>query len=239
MVCSRAVSATRLSANRSARLRRCRLRSCATIAGLAVSLALTACGSGASQDAHEPSGKFKVSIVSATFPTTQKNSEQTRLVILIRNAGAKTIPDLAVTICNVTCAYPAPPGEGTSAQAFAADVSEQNLANRSRPVWIVDQSPGPCGYSCSGSLGAAVTAYSNTWALGTLKPGATARFEWKVTAVVPGRHIVAWQIAAGLNGRARAILANGSQPRRSFAVTISSAPAQSFVNNNGQVVTTP
>jgi hypothetical protein len=235
------VSATRLSANRSARLRLRlrRLRICATIAVLTVSLAMTACGSGASQDAHEPSGTFKVSIVSATFPTTQKISEQTRLVIWIRNAGARTIPDLAVTICNVTCAYPAPPGEGTSAGAFAADVSEQNLANRSRPVWIVDQAPGPCGYNCGGSLGAAVSAYSNTWALGTLKPGATARFEWKLRAVVPGHHVVAWQIAAGLNGKAKAILANGSQPRRSFAVTISSAPARLFVNNNGRVVTTP
>jgi hypothetical protein len=204
-----------------------------------VSLAITACGSGARQDAHEPSEKFTVSIVSATFPTEQKISEQTRLVISIRNAGARMIPDLAVTICNVTCAYPAPPGEGTSAQAFAADVNEQNLANPSRPVWIVDQAPGYCGYSCSSALGAAVTAYSNTWALGTLEPGATARFEWKVTAVVPGHHIVAWQIAAGLNGKAKAILADGSQPRRSFAVVISSAPTQSFVDNDGQVVTTP
>jgi hypothetical protein len=216
-----------------------RLKRCATIAGAAASLAITGCGSGASQDVHEPSAKFKVSIVSATFPTTQKISEQARFVITIRNVDARTIPDLAVTICNVTCAYPAPPGEGTSAQAFAADVNQQNLANPSRPVWIVDQAPGPCGYSCNGSLGAAVTAYSNTWALGTLKPGATARFEWRVTAVAAGHHIVAWQIAAGLNGKAKAILANGSQPRRSFAVTISRAPTQSFVDNNGQVVTTP
>jgi hypothetical protein len=201
---------------------------------------MTACGSGARQDAREPSGKFEVSIASATFPAAQRISEHTHFVISVRNAGARTIPDLAVTICNVTCAYPAPPGAGTSAQAFAADVNEQYLANPSRPVWIVDQAPGSCGEHCtSGSLGAAVTAYSNTWALGSLEPGATARCDWKVTAVAPGHHIVAWQIAAGLNGKAKAILANGSQPRGSFAVAISSAPTQSFVNNNGQVVTTP
>jgi hypothetical protein len=244
MVCSRAVSATRLSGSRServrVRVRRWRLRSCAIIGGVAASLAMTACGSGTRQDAHEPSGKFKVSIASATFPTAQKISQRTHLVISVRNAGAKTIPNLAVTICNVTCTYPAPPGEGTSAQAFAADVNEQYLANPSRPVWIVDQAPGSCGYICrSGSPGGAVTAYSNTWALGSLKPGATARFDWKVTAVAPGHHIVAWQIAAGLNAKAKAILANGSPAQGSFPVTISSAPTQSFVNSNGQVVTTP
>jgi hypothetical protein len=220
-------------------MRQGRQRCCATIAGVAASLAITACGSGARQDAHEPSATFRVSIVSATFPSRQRIAEQTRLAISIRNAGARTIPDLAVTICNVTCVYPAPPGQGSSAQAFAADVSQPYLANRSRPVWIVDQAPGPCRYSCNGSLGGAVTAYSNTWALGLLKPGATARFEWRVTAVAPGRHIVAWQIAAGLNGNAKAILDNGSQPRGSFAVTISSAPSRSFVNNSHQIVTIP
>jgi hypothetical protein len=226
MVCSRAVSWWRL-------------RSWASIAGVAVCLAIAACGSGARQDAHEPSGTFKVSIASASFPAAQTISEHTHFVISVRNAGA-TIPDLAVTICNATCAYPASPGEGSSAEAFAADLNEQNLANPSRPVWIVDQAPGACGYSCkSGSLGAAVTAYSNTWALGSLKPGATATFDWKVTAVAPGRHIVAWQIAADLNGRAKAVLANGSRPAGSFAVTIASAPTQSYVNNNGQIVTTP
>jgi hypothetical protein len=227
MVCSRAVSGWRL-------------RTGSTIAGVATSLAMTACGSGARQDAHEPSGKFKVSIASATFPAAQQISEHAQLVISVRNAGAKAIPDLSVTICNVTCAYPAPPGEGTSAQAFAADSSEQYLANPSRPVWIVDQAPGSCGNGCeSGALGAAVTAYSNTWALGSLAPGATARFDWKVTAVAPGHHIVAFQIAAGLNGKTKAITANGSEPRGSFAVTISSASIQTFVKENGQVVTTP
>jgi hypothetical protein len=202
---------------------------------------MTACGSGARQDAHEPSATFKVSITSAKFPVRQYIAEPTQLVISVRNAGAKTIPDLAVTICNVTCAYPAPAGEGTSSRAFAADLNQQYLANPSRQIWVVDRAPGSCVYSCgSGALGgSAVTAYSNTWALGSLGPGAIATFDWKVTALAPGRHIVAWQIAAGLNGRAKTILANGSQPRGSFAVTISGAPTQSYVNNRGHVVSSP
>lgn len=224
MVCSRALSA-------------CRSRSCGIIAGVGATLAVAACGSGQRQDAHEPRGRFTVAVNQASFPAQQTLSQHTHLVITVHNAGDKTIPDVAVTICNVTCAYPAPKGEGTSAQAFAANLDEQYLANPSRPIWIVDQGPGRCGYSCrNGGAGAGVTAYSNTWALGLLRPGRTVRFDWAVTAVSSGRHVVAWQVAAGLNGLAKAVLANGAQPRGTFAVRISSAPVQSYVNNNGKIV---
>jgi hypothetical protein len=186
---------------------------------------------------HEPRGKFTVAVSAASFPSSQTLSQHSHLVITVRNAGRKTIPDVAVTICNVTCAYPAPKGEGTSASAFAADVSQPSLANPSRPTWVVDQAPGSCGFSCKGGgQGAAVTAYSNTWALGRLKPGHTAKFDWAVTAVSVGKHVLAWQVAAGLNGRATAALADGSKPRGTFAVDISSAPQQTYVNNNGQIV---
>ena len=57
-----------------------------------------------------------------------------------------------------------------------------------------------------------------------------------MTAVAPGKHTVAWEVAAGLNGKARAVLANGSQPTGTFAVHISTAPPQTYVNNNGQIV---
>ena len=82
-----------------------------------------------------------------------------------------------------------------------------------------------------------MTAYSNTWALGRLAPGKTARFDWAVTAVQSGKHVVAWEVAAGLNGKAKAILSNGSRPHGTFAVNVNQAPAQSYVNNNGQIVT--
>jgi hypothetical protein len=214
------------------------MRSCGIIAGVVATLALSACGSGTRQDAGEPHGKFTVAVSTASFPSSQTLSQHSHLVISVRNAGAKTIPDVAVTICNVTCAYPAPKGEGTSAAAFAADISQPLVANPSRPTWVVDQAPGSCGYSCkAGGQGAAVTAYSNTWALGRLKPGHTAKFDWAVTAVSAGKHVVAWQVAAGLNGFAKAVLADGSEPHGRFAVEIASAPQQSYVNNNGQIVT--
>jgi hypothetical protein len=213
------------------------MRSYGIIAGVVMALALSACGSGARQDATEPSGKFPVAISRASFPVAQTLSQHAHLVITVRNSGHKTIPDVAVSICNVTCAYPAPKGEGTSAAAFASTISQQYVANPSRPVWIVDRGPGHCGYSCqNGGAGAGVTAYSNTWALGSLKPGRTVRFDWAVTAVSAGRHVVAWEVAAGLNGKAKAVLGDGSRPHGSFSVRIAAAPRQSYVNNSGKIV---
>ena len=213
------------------------MRSAVIVTGFVASLVLTACGSGARQDAQEPKGRFPVAVDAASFPTAQTLSEHTHLTIAVRNSGSKTIPDIAVTICNVSCAYPASTAQGTSVQAFSQDLNAQYLANPSRPVWIVDRPPGACRYSCqNGGQGAAVTAYANTWALGPLRPGQTARFDWKVTAVAPGRHVVAWEIAAGLNGRARAVVPGGGLPHGSFAVNISSKPAETYVNNSGQIL---
>jgi hypothetical protein len=215
------------------------------ICGVLAALLLGACGGGQRQDATEPNGKFTVQITTARFPASQRLSEHAHLVLAVHNVSGKTLPDVAVTICNVTCRYPAPPGEGTSAAAFSENLHMAGLAHRSRPVWVVDQPPGACNVGCSanspsgaGSTGGAVTAYANTWALGRLPPGRTAKFEWAVTAVKPGRHVVAWEVAAGLNGKAKAVLSDGSLPHGTFTVVIHNAPAQTYVNNNGQIVTT-
>jgi hypothetical protein len=203
-----------------------------------MSLAVAACGSGANQAAGEAKGDFPVRIATASFPARQRLAQTIHLVIVVRNSGTKTIPNVAVSICNVTCSSTAPAGEGTGAAAFSVNLDQQYLANSSRPVWIVDRGPGPCGYSCqNGGPGAAVTAYSNTWALGALQPGHSARFDWAVTAVAPGRHVVAWQVAAGLYGNARAVRAGGGAPEGTFSVSINRAPRQSYVNNHGQIVT--
>ena len=208
----------------------------------AAAVILSACGGGQRQDVSEPSGKFPVSVTAATFPSSQRLAQHAQMVITVHNDGQKTIPDLAVTVCNISCAYPSPSGGGTQAQAFAATIDQPELASDSRPVWIVDRPPGPCGYSCQGGGGGSdVTAYSNTWASGPLKSGHSATFVWGVTAIKPGHHVVAYQIAAGLNGKARAVTSanNDRIPSGSFDVTISKAPAQAYVQDNGTVVTKP
>ena len=162
----------------------------------------------------------------ASFPAIQKLAQYTHLVILVRNTGHRVIPNLAVTICNTTCTYPAPRGQGTSAAAFAQNIANPDVANPSRPIWIVDRPPGPCLVQLPerrpGRLRDRVLEHLG--ARPRLRPGAVARFDWGVTAVSAGRHIVAWQVAAGLNGRAKAVQADGTQPHGTFAVLVSHAP---------------
>jgi hypothetical protein len=195
------------------------LRRTGPICAVLAALLLGGCGGGRRQDATEPNGNFTVQVTTASFPSSQRLSEHTHLVLAVHNLSGKTLPDVAVTICNVTCAYPAPPGEGTSAAAFSENLQMPGLAHRSRPVWVVEQPPGACDFGCAasspsgaGGPGGAVTAYANTWALGRLPPRRTAKFDWAVTAVKPGRHVVAWEVAAGLNGKAKAVLPTGRSP---------------------------
>jgi hypothetical protein len=207
------------------------------VAGLAAALIVAGCGSGGRQDTKEPAGKFPVQVTSATFPSSQRLAEHTRLVISVRNVGTRTIPNLAVTICNTTCRYPAPVGQGTSVAAFARYLRMPGVASHSRPVWVVERPPGHCAYSCAnGGAGSDVSADANTWQGGALKPGATATFAWGLTAVAAGKYVVAWEVAAGIYGKAKAILPDGSRPGGTFAVNIAHAPAQSFVNDAGKVV---
>jgi hypothetical protein len=185
----------------------------------------TGCG-GARQDAKEPKGNFPVAITSATFPLHQSLAQKTRMTIAVRNAGTKDIPNVAVTVT--------PLGEGTKAQAFAevaagcdnsaAASAACPLADRSRPVWVVDTGPG-----------GGVTAYSDTWALGRLPAGRTTRFTWHVTAVQPGVHKIEYRVAAGLNGKAVAVLAGGGVPRGTFDVNVDRRPVQAIVTASGKV----
>ena len=213
----------------------------AFLAGLLTAPALAACG-GTSQYASEPTADFPVAVAQTSFPASQTLSQHTQMVIAVRNTGTRPIPRLAVTVCNVSCAFGSPAGEGTSAAPFAVRSNTVRAANPSSQVWIVDRPPGTCtgprGYSCAaGGPGADATSSANTWALpAPLNPGATANFTWAVTAVKTGTYTVAWQLAAGLAGRARAVLADGSIPHGTFTVAISNKPAQQYVNNNGQVV---
>lgn len=221
------------------------------IAALAAGIAVSACGSGARQDASEPTGNFQVA-ASAHWITSQRLSQHTVLAITVTNTGTKTIPNPAVTITDTT------PSGGRPAPAFQKLMNMPGLANQARPVWAVDRGPdpgssqgscpqnvdpatytGPNYSSCVGGPGGAVTAYANTWALPALDPGKSDTFTWHVTAVQSGTYVVNWQVAAGLAGKAKAVTASGDAPRGSITVTIATAPQQSYVNNGGQVVNTP
>lgn len=214
-----------------------------------IALAAAGCGGSSSHAAAGASrGDFPVT-VTARFPAAQRLAQPIQLVIAVRNRGHRALPDVAVTICNVSCAPSDRPDQGTSAQAFGTDVSGTDLADPSRPIWIVNRGPGACDARCDtagGQAGAGVTANSNTWALGSLAPGATARFTWSLTAVSAGRHVVAWQVAGNLSGTARATTGSGpgtgsggAIPHGTFTVRVSAQPQSTYVTPSGQVVTTP
>jgi hypothetical protein len=103
--------------------------------------------------------------------------------------------------------------------SFSTRSEQSGLADGERPVWIVDRPP-------SGST----TAYTNTWALGPLSAGDTKEFAWRVTPVQAGTHRLRYRIAAGLNGRAKAVLAGNRVPERELTVRVSSRPAPARVN---------
>src|SRR5438270_6281752 len=66
-----------------------RTMSCTVVAGVAASVVLSACGGGQRQDVSEPSGTFHVQVTTASFPTSQRLSQHTHLVIAVRNTGNK------------------------------------------------------------------------------------------------------------------------------------------------------
>ena len=166
-------------------------------------------GESARQDADEAKGTWKVEVVEAEFPASQRLAKQETMRIRVRNSDDRTLPNVAVTV-----------------EGFSARSEQAGLADASRPVWVVDD--GPRG---------GTTAYTNTWALGRIPPGETKTFEWRATPVKAGEHKLSYRVAAGLDGKARAQLASGSRPEGSFSVNVRRDPSQARVDpDSGDVV---
>ena len=181
------------------------------IPAFACALLAAGCGSaGPRQDKNEPSGNFKVQIVEAKFPSTQSLAKRSIMVITVKNVDSKTIPNVAVTV-----------------NSFDQRKDDPTLADPRRPQFVVND--GPRGGD---------TAYVGTSALGPLKPGQTRTFKWDVTAVVAGRYSLKYAVAAGLNGKARAILAGGGAPTGEFKGTISNKAPEAHVADDGHTVVT-
>ena len=189
-----------------------------SVAAITAAGVLAGCGSGERQDANEPSGTFRVKVLDASFPKRQRLANPAVMRVVVRNDGDETIPNVAVTI---TSDDDAKGGAGFTTRSTGAD-----LADPTRQLWIVDK--GPRGGD---------TAYVSTWALGALGAGHTRTFEWHVTPVVAGTHVLRWHVAAGLNGKAVPRPRNGQDPAGLFRVSVSSRPAAVTVDpKTGDVV---
>ncbi len=186
-------------------------------------LALAGCGGGERQDENEPEGNFPVEVVRATFPEDQKLAKSSDMVVTVRNAGDKTIPNIAVTV-----------------NGFDKRKNNPDLADPSRPVFALngvqveiagfpeakDASPRGCD-----------TAYVNTWACGPLKPSQQRTFRWSVTAVQAGDFRIDWRVAAGLDGKAKAVAAGGGPaPRGQFSGSVSNEAPDVRVADDGHTI---
>ncbi|HLM09464.1 MAG TPA: hypothetical protein VK307_07125 [Thermoleophilaceae bacterium] len=199
-----------------------RHRASLLIAGL---VALSGCGGGERQDENEPEGDFPVEVVRASFPDDQKLAKSSKLRITVRNAGKRTIPNVALTI----------DGFDYSKKA------DGELADTSRPVFAVDGVPVQIGGLPEAKEATPLgcdTAYVSTWGCGPLRPGRERTFEWSVTAVRAGPYRITWSVAAGLDGNARAVTPGDRAPRGSFTGTISDEAPEVRVADDGKTVVT-
>jgi hypothetical protein len=186
-------------------------------------IAAVGCGGGERQDENEPEGDFAVEVVESSFPQKQKLAQSSDLVITVRNSGDETVPNVAVTV------------SGLNYRA-----TQPGLADPERPQFVVNGVPREIGgfpeAKDATPLGCD-TAYVNTWACGPLKPGAERTFVWKVTAVKAGPYKVAWRVAAGLNGKAKAVAAGGGPaPNGTFSGTVSRAAPEVRIADDGKTV---
>jgi hypothetical protein len=187
------------------------------------------------QDKDEPSGNFAVAVEDAAFPLKQDLAQSSTMRIVVRNAGDRAIPNIAVT---VQCAD-AKNGQNGS---FDRQIAGQQQADKNRPNFVVDRIPGPDRPASRQQLDPLErsSAYVNTFALGSLAPNRTATFEWKVTAVRAGDFRLCYRIAAGLDGKAKAVAADGSLPlSEEWHGTVSSAAPKTGVADDGTVTTLP
>jgi hypothetical protein len=183
---------------------------------------LAACGSQPRQDENEPKGNYKVEVTRASFPEQQKLAKRSELVIVVRNSGNKTIPDLAVTV-----------------NGFDKRVDNPELSDPNRPIFVVNGRPQSIGgfpEAKDAAPAGGETALVNTWALGKVRPGRAKKFRWSVTAVKAGPFHIRYKVAAGLNGKAKAVGPDGAEPKGAFNGTVSDVAPQSRVAEDGHTV---
>jgi hypothetical protein len=217
----------------------------------AASVVAAGCGGGDRQDKDEPRGEFPVEVVSATFPADQKLAKDSKMEIVVRNAGSKKIPVISVT---VECpgqqdkagdddrsggSGGSPSGSGSQGGGFNYRTSFPGVADASRPQFVVNTIPTrtPRNYD-RGRLDPLErsSSYVSTFPLGELEPNKEARFLWDVTAVKSGPYKICWKVNAGLDGRAKAVPAAGKPVSGAFTGTVSNVAPDARIGEDGRTV---
>jgi len=192
------------------------------------------CGSDPRQDENEEEADYPVEVTVAEFPARQRLAEEIDLELAFQNSGTETIPDLTVTIYT---------GDEKADGAFNVRSQQQGLADPNRPVWILENDYPKIledGASTkdldSAPTAGAESSSTNTYTFGELPPGETIHTVFRVTPVKGGTYTVHYEVAAGLDGNARATTDDGAPVEGEFVATISTKPPQARVTESGEVV---
>jgi hypothetical protein len=216
----------------------------------AASLVVAGCGGGSRQDEDEPEGNFPVEVVSATFPEEQKLAKDSKMEIVVRNAGTKEIPVISVTVeCpgqkgkadqndRSAGSGGSPSGAGSQGGGFNYRSTFPGVADPSRPQFVVNTIPTrtPRNYD-RGRLDPLErsSSYVSTFPLGKLAPNREARFLWDVTAVRAGPYRICWRVNAGLDGKAKA-KPSGGPITGEFRGEVSNVAPDARIGDDGRTV---
>ena len=217
----------------------------------APALLVAGCGGGTRQDKDEPKGNFPVEVVSAEFPEQQKLAKDSKMEIVVRNAGNKEIPVVSVTVeCPGQKARGdeddrsggsggSPSGSGSQGGGFNYKTTFPGVADPSRPQFVVNTIPTrtPRNYD-RGRLDPLErsSSYVSTFPLGKLGPNREATFVWDVTAVRAGPYKICWKVNAGLDGKAKAVPSQGTPITGAFTGTISDEAPDARIADDGRTV---
>ena len=207
-----------------------------------LALGVLGCGGGERQDANEPTGNFEVDVTTSKFPTSQRIAQTSDFILGVKNTGKETLPELAFTITTDDESRNDDGGvaaASTDSQgSFSIRDTDPNLADPATPVWILENkyprevdTPPPTG------LSPGFRAQTNTFGFGELEPGDEREIVFRLTPVMPGTYTLRYLVEAGLDGKARAVTADGGEVKGEFVVTITDKPPKASVDENGNVVT--
>jgi len=174
-------------------------------------------GCGATGGSPSPPATATVEVVKASFPTNQQVSRRSYLELTVRNPSDQPLPQVAVAI-----------------RSFYYHSNYPHLADPNRPIWIVDEGPGPKPPIPVETVpfdppGGAVTDDASQWALGPLQPGETKTFRFALTPVKPGRQQLGYAVIPARPGRpGPAALGRAVEGR--FSTVIEPAPPKRYVN---------
>lgn len=189
---------------------------------------LAACG-GSSSD-KESAGEFDVGVTAASFPSLQRLGQTSLLKLSVKNEGDERIPNVVV--------YFSIAGKqgATASLPFGVHERQAELANPTRPVWVLAEHFPKLAGASAGEKGGSTTSDPKTFAFGPLAAGETRSAVWKLSAVREGKYTLRYQVGAGLGPQTKAKTEGGVAPGGTFVAQITAQTPDTEVTDSGEIV---